>query len=276
MPATRRSSTTRARALASDSDDDTPLIVSSRKVPRSPTKRKRHSPSDIELIEILSSSDEEDQPRKRQAAASPKEQLTQLQQEIRDLKHKCARLEKVEAELEHVRKEDSELRLSSKRSGKVVLDASQLEDHINCEICTTIMWTPYTLSGCGHTFCLNCLVEWFGTTLAQHMAVHPAWRPTNQPPYHLLKQGFGAHPYIAAMIAQQGPQPEYSCPTCRAPVSTRPVEDYSLKALVRILATSVGESSPKKAPVVTKRKGKGKAKAKAIEGPFDGFFGRES
>ncbi|KAJ7497067.1 hypothetical protein FB451DRAFT_1209955 [Mycena latifolia] len=263
MPARTRKRDTN---IESESEDDTPLVIASRTVPRS-SKRKKPEP---DLIEI--SSDEEIQPRKRQATLPPKEQFKQLQQEIRNLKQKCSKLDKVEDELEHARKENSELKLASKRSGKVILDAIQLEDHISCEICTTTMWTPYILSGCGHTFCLKCLVEWFGTTLAQHMAAHPAWRPTNQPPYHLLKKEFRAHPYIAAMIAQQGPQPEYTCPTCRAVVISKPIEDYSLKAIVRAVATSVGESSPKKDPVVTKRKGKGKSKA---DGPFDGFFGRE-
>jgi len=105
------------------------------------------------------------------------------------------------------------------------------------------------------------------------MTAHPGWHRTNEPSYHLLNPRFRAHPYIAAMIAQQGPQPDYTCPTCRATVSTKPIEDYSLKAIVQAVATSVGESSPKKDPVVVKRRGKGKAKA--VDGPFDGFFGKE-
>jgi hypothetical protein len=113
-----------------------------------------------------------------------------------------------------------------------------------------------------------------GTTLAQHMAAHPAWQSSNQPPYHLLNARARAHPYIAAMVAQQGPQPEYTCPACRAAVLTKPVEDYTLKAIVHAAATSMGESSPKKDSVAVKRRGKGKAKA--ADGPFDGFFGKEA
>ncbi|KAJ6558510.1 hypothetical protein DFH09DRAFT_922415, partial [Mycena vulgaris] len=274
MPA-RRTLTTRNRdaVIASDSEDDFPLVVASRNVPRSSSKRKKHSAPEPELIEILSS-DEEVQPRKRQATTPSKDQIKQLQQEVRNLKQKCSKLEKVEGELEHSRQEIGELKLASRRSGKVVLDAAQLEDHISCEICTTTMWTPYILSGCGHTFCLKCLVEWFNTTLAQHMGAHPAWDATNQPPYHLLSARIRTHPLIAAMITAQGPQPEYTCPTCRAAVLTKPVEDYALKAIVQAVATSVGESSPKKDPVAPKRRGKGKAKA--VDGPFDGFFGRET
>ncbi|KAJ7502833.1 hypothetical protein B0H11DRAFT_1986565 [Mycena galericulata] len=271
MPARRPSNArTRGDIAVVDSEEDLPLIVSSKTVamPR-PTKRKKPSAPESELIEILSS-DDEDQPRKRQATI-PKEQSKQLQQEIRILQQKCAKLAKVEDELERTRKENGELKLAAKRSGKVVLDASQLEDHISCEICTSTMLTPYILSGCGHSYCGRCLVEWFGTCLAQHMAAHPNWRPTNQPSYHLLNPGIRAHPYIAAMMAQQGPQPEYTCPTCRAVVSTKPIEDYALKAIIQAVS---GESSPKKAPAVAKRRGKGKAKA--VEGPFDGFFGKDT
>ncbi|KAJ7755755.1 hypothetical protein DFH07DRAFT_490157 [Mycena maculata] len=260
----RRTSTTRNRdIIPADSDDDLPLVIASRTVSRSSSKRKKRSaPEPNELIEILSS-DEEIQPRKRQA--TEKEQI-KLQQEIRVLQQKYGKLED---ELESTRKENGELKLASKRSGKVVLDAAQLEDLTSCEICTTTLWTPYILSGCGHSYCSKCLVEWFGTCLAQHIATHQGWHPTNQPPYHLLNPRIRAHPYIAAMVAQQGPQPEYTCPTCRAPALTKPIEDYSLKALVSFIATGRGESPKKDAPVVKRR---GKGKAKAVEGPFDGFF----
>ncbi|KAJ7209593.1 hypothetical protein GGX14DRAFT_302122, partial [Mycena pura] len=141
-------------------------------------------------------------------------------------------------------------------------DATQFEDLINCEICTMTMLKPYVLGGCGHTFCVNCLAEWFGTILAQHMTVYPDWSSPVPPFLHLVGPRLRTDPHVAAMIARNGPQPEYSCPTCRAPVATKPVEHYILKALIQNL------SSPKNA---VKRQGKGKAKTVA-EGPFDGFF----
>ncbi|KAJ7128930.1 hypothetical protein C8R43DRAFT_1026399 [Mycena crocata] len=272
MPPRRTSTRNSDIVVASDSSDDTPLIVSSRKVARSPPKRKRPT-QEPELIEILSS-DEETPPSKRQTTISPREQVKQLQQEVRTLKQRCSKLEKVEGELEHARKENGDLKLASKRSGKVVLDAIQVEDHISCEICTRTMWNPYILSGCGHSFCLDCLVEWFGTNLAQHMAAHPGWRSTNQLPFRASDPRIRGHPYLAAVIAHQGPQPEYTCPTCRSEVSTKPREDYSLKTIIHAIATSTGEVSPKKDPVVTKRRGKGKAKA--VDGPFDGFFNKDA
>ncbi|KAJ6497832.1 hypothetical protein C8R45DRAFT_141539 [Mycena sanguinolenta] len=104
------------------------------------------------------------------------------------------------------------------------------------------------------------------------MTALPNWRPTNQPAYHRLDPRIRAHPYIAALSAAHGPQPDFSCPTCRAVVTTRPIEDYSLKALIHLVAASAGETSPQKDPVVKRR---GKGKAKAVDGPFDGFFGKE-
>ncbi|KAJ7287406.1 hypothetical protein C8J57DRAFT_585090 [Mycena rebaudengoi] len=251
------------------SDDDIPLIISSRKVAkRSPPKRKTPATPNPELIEILSSDSEESPPRKRQTTKAS-EEVEQLQQANRVLQQKCLKLE---GDLGHTQKEISDLKLASKRAGKIVLDAVELEDHLSCEICTTMMWTPYILSSCGHAYCLKCLVEWFDTTLAQHMASHPAWRPTNQPPFHRMDPRIRAHPYIALIVQQLGPQPEYSCPTCRAPVHTRPVEDYSLKAIVQAVASNMGETSPVKSPAL---KRKGKAKAKPVAGPFDRFFGKD-
>ncbi|KAJ7782855.1 hypothetical protein B0H16DRAFT_1494637 [Mycena metata] len=245
MPVARRTSSARSRDLT---------------VSHSPAKRKNHvAPNPSELIEIFSS-DEETAPRK----PTPKDQLKQVQQELRSLKQKYSKLQTVEEELERARQEISGLKDASKR-GEVVIDASKFEDHICCEICTVTMWTPYILSGCGHTYCSKCLVEWFSTCLAQHMTAHPGWRPPNgQPLYHRLDPRIRAHPYIAALATHQGPQPEFSCPTCRAVVTTKPMEDYSLKAIIHALATRC-----------RRRKGKGKAKAVVVDGPFDGFFGKD-
>jgi hypothetical protein len=117
-----------ADIIIADSEDETPLVVSSRNVPRSSSKRKKLPLLETELIEILSS-DEENQPRKRQATVPPKDQLKQLHVEIRKLKQKCAKLDKVEGELEQARKENGELKLASKRSGKVLLVRGSSYDH---------------------------------------------------------------------------------------------------------------------------------------------------
>ncbi|KAK7057439.1 RING-type domain-containing protein [Favolaschia claudopus] len=283
MPVTRvtRRSAPKPSRAAPSSDDD--IVVRGSVIIRQslPKKKKRTVPQPQELIEIFSSEEDEPPPRKM----PPANEVKELQQEIHKLKHKASQLATLETQLERAQKEIAEL----KRPGKVILDAAQLEDHLCCAICAGTMWSPYNLSNCGHTFCVKCLVEWFNTCLAQHMAANPNWHATNQPAYHLSHPRIRAHPYIAALIASQGPQPDFSCPTCRAAVTVKPIgihifamfcstlimdhsEDFSLKAIIHVVATNAGESSPKKDPV-PKRRGKGKAKV--VEGPFDGFFGKD-
>ncbi|KAJ7077357.1 hypothetical protein C8R43DRAFT_899179, partial [Mycena crocata] len=135
---------------------------------------------------------------------------------------------------------------------------SQARHYISCEVCMTTMWTPYIL-GCGHSFCVDCLVDWFGTILCQHITAHPDWRVSNQPPYHLLSPRIRALPYVAALIEQQGPQPKYTCPKCRAAVLANPVEDYTSKAVIHAVGRGIGESQE-----CTKW---------SHREPFDGFFG---
>jgi hypothetical protein len=167
---------------------------------------------------------------------------------------------------------------------------------MDCEICTSRMWEPYSyavflksipfpapfvlstssscsLPDCGHIFCLSCLQDWFGTTLAQFMNANPHYnvnQARNIPHLQLLFQNLAqnphaaAHPQVAAMLANLlPPSPHYTCPTCREPVRTRPIEVFALKAIIRVVTAAAGESSPKK--TINKN-----SKAKA--GPWDGFF----
>lgn len=125
---------------------------------------------------------------------------------------------------------------------------------------------PSSLSACGHTFCSSCLNDWFNTTLAHHMQAHPHYTAEiTVPAQFRARQN---HPRMAEAlrryIAEQRermPHPQYTCPTCREVVLTKPVEVYALKEMVRMVAAMLGgQSSPKK--VVNRAHG----------GPFDGFF----
>jgi hypothetical protein len=106
-----------------------------------------------------------------------------------------------------------------------------------------------SLSNCGHTFCQGCLTDWFNTTLAHHRS-----------------------------IGARGMAP-YTCPSCRLPARTPPVQNFSLKRIVRLAAESRGESSPRRPqapppPPMPPMRGRGSARRDSPPGPFDFFFWR--
>ncbi|CAK5262431.1 unnamed protein product [Mycena citricolor] len=133
------------------------------------------------------------------------------------------------------------------------------------------MWKPYILNDCGHTFCVDCLVKWLSACLAQHRNTHPHWRPgvPSLPPAFAYEP---RNPAIAGMVTwrYQTSQPQYTCPSCRKAMKSRPTEDYTLKALIHVLATSIGQLDPKE---MTQSRAKGCAVVS--EGPFDSFFGKD-
>ncbi|KAF9528524.1 hypothetical protein CPB83DRAFT_854310 [Crepidotus variabilis] len=261
-------------------------------IPRS--KGKIALPEDI--IEI-SSDDESDSPL---AAALPRRQPTAKTTELsssqdpaaiadfrrqisryRDETAKCKRdLDKACKELSTLREENKELQLLRKPgNNKVSLDTDKISDHLDCEICTTRMWAPYVLPDCGHTFCQSCLGDWFAQTQAQYINSHPHYNPNalmTNPAVNNLYQVVQSiiinphaanHPHVKALLNQTLPQhPEYTCPTCREPITSRPTESFVVKAMVRTVAAALGECSPKKPST-----GRGKAAANA-SGPWDGYF----
>ncbi|KAH7912285.1 hypothetical protein BJ138DRAFT_1148781 [Hygrophoropsis aurantiaca] len=209
-------------------------------------------------------------------------QLKRLEQENRKLRNQysleCQTVTQLKSKFEETTaKLKDEIDRLKPGGGGQKIDILKLDDHISCEVCANKMWSPYILPDCGHSFCETCLVDWFNTTLSQHMARHPAYNPRSPTTdlTNLVQQMLTlAHgpllPYAQAFLgayyqlqpmggANNESKPEYTCPVCRNQVKIKPVEDFKLKALVGEVASTCGEKVSHQ-------------KASQRGGPFDIFF----
>ncbi|KAN0135467.1 hypothetical protein V8E53_006746 [Lactarius tabidus] len=216
---------------------------------------------------IVISSDEEDEPRPPPKRSSRKhkrakpEEILEISEEM-PLKHEHLETESLQRRCHELEQERDVMQRENRRlaasmvqlkasTNQNTLSGSALDEALSCEVCTHPMWTPYLLANCGHTFCQGCLTDWFNTTLSQHL--------------------------------QSGTRgmPAYTCPSCRHPVRFPPVQNFTLKRLVRLAAESRGESSPQRSqppppppPVQPPSRGRGGGRRDYPLGPFMGFFGR--
>ncbi|KAJ4487146.1 hypothetical protein C8J55DRAFT_507104 [Lentinula edodes] len=83
---------------------------------------------------------------------------------------------------------------------------------LTCNICMEVFNNPFSLSPCGHTFCLQDLQEWFRKAPSMEYAMDD---DIYDPEY--------------IMNCQK------SCPTCRAIVIGRPLPVYSVKDIINAL-----------------------------------------
>ncbi|KAF4567766.1 hypothetical protein EYR40_006773 [Pleurotus pulmonarius] len=292
----RKSSSPKEQTPASDdvvvlssSDDEARAAKKAHSNKITLNKHTKPTLQSTEVIEI--SDDDEDYPVVPVKPSRNMMKITELQSQIETLKESNTRMGK---EIEHTQSlldeamverdmlsnQVAELQLRQEPPS-LSIKPSDLEDQVNCEICTMKMWRPYLLPDCGHSFCESCLQDWFSTILARHMQAHPEYNANNHKrnvPAHIRQMLPYAqyHPQVQQMLAQynlQNPQPEYNCPTCRVEVKSRPIEDFALKAIVRVVANAQGEVSPQK-PVSTStsRKGKHRAPQKSQKSVWDPYF----
>ncbi|KAJ3813359.1 hypothetical protein F5876DRAFT_63204 [Lentinula aff. lateritia] len=89
---------------------------------------------------------------------------------------------------------------------------NEFETLLTCNICMDVFNNPFSLSPCGHTFCLQDLQEWFRKAPSMEYAMDD---DIYDPEY--------------IMNCQK------SCPTCRAIVIGRPLPVYSVKDIINAL-----------------------------------------
>ncbi|KAF5322491.1 hypothetical protein D9619_001364 [Psilocybe cf. subviscida] len=253
-------------------------------------------PPDEEIIEI--SSDEESSPA-RPARMAPSV-LAEHRRELSRMRAEMAKAKKekskAEAELRTVQTNMRELLAAKNKalddtknklaeaqaaatalatakahpSGSQALDPSVLDEQLECDICTRRLWTPYIIPDCGHTFCESCLIEWFGVAHAQFMQDHPV-NPMQHDLLYILDHVartpglLQSRNILDVLRSRLPPTPKYTCPSCRGPVTSRPVEDYSLKQVVHKVAEAMGEKPPPS-------KNSGKNGKGTTGGIWDGFF----
>jgi len=225
----------------------------------------RSAPGPYKASVIVISSDEDEEPipaakrgHRKHRRSRPEGDVLEIvddksvkpkEPEIENLRRRCDELEQerntLQKENRHLSASLKQLKANTKQN---TLDLSTLDDAVCCEVCTHTMWSPYLLANCGHTFCQGCLTDWFNTTLLHHRQSGP-----------------------------RAPLP-YTCPSCRLPVRTPPVQNFSLKRIVSLAAESRGESSPRRPqappPPVQPLRGRGGSRRDHHPGPFDGFFRR--
>lgn len=255
--------------LSSDDESSNPNKMPKRKR-ATPSRQKGTLPvsSTSNVIEI--SSDEES------GSSKPPVSCNSIAMLRKQLKEAQKEVERLQAEV-HVRDQEVLRDRSTESQDKFI---SSLEDSISCEVCTHRLWTPYVLP-CGHTFCQSCLTAWFSTAHAQHMSNHPNynaglpqlgyWRTALRQPHLPPHIRHEIQARVHAMETQ--PQPQYTCPSCRSQVKTKPVEVYALKSIVRTVASALGETSPKKpAPAPAATRTRSSTLERRVDAPWDGFF----
>ncbi|KAF5350637.1 hypothetical protein D9756_008699 [Leucocoprinus leucothites] len=111
---------------------------------------------------------------------------------------------------------------------------SHLQQSLICEICLDFLYKPFALSPCGHVACYMCLVRWF-TSVQNHVGGGNDQHNVN-PPAELND----IPRLLNSRTANRGTflRNRKSCPLCRASITSRPAEVWSIKSMVANLIKS--------------------------------------
>ncbi|KAF8798809.1 hypothetical protein BYT27DRAFT_7202503 [Phlegmacium glaucopus] len=112
---------------------------------------------------------------------------------------------------------------------------TQHQQALTCQICLDLMHKPFALAPCGHITCYNCLIRWF-TALQGPNAAGVANDNANP----LSENVDEVQLIVNSAEARRGTylRRRKTCPVCRAAVLQRPIEMWSIKAMVATLVNS--------------------------------------
>lgn len=271
--------------LSSDDDEPAPPKPVSKKVlsrdsrQRGKAKLRPAPPPPVEEVVEISS---EDDPLQQQSFAELKRQLEKTKHELEQLKraktvpvpvHSAPASADLIHKLNRVEAECAQAKAANKR----LIDA--LDEQLSCDMCYEKMWQPYSLT-CGHTFCRGCLQNWFTAELAKYMGQNPGYNPDPPVPrqYRELLRRRDLQPFQRTHLMRQIQQfydtinhPDYTCPSCRKPVTTKPIEAFTVKNIVTAVAEAeAAEARLQGKPAASSRRA-GPSRARE-NNPFGGFF----
>ncbi|KAI1786176.1 hypothetical protein LXA43DRAFT_1099467 [Ganoderma leucocontextum] len=254
-------------------DNDVPPGRKGKSGKRKPPKQAPQPlTSRSEIIEISSDEDKSPAKKPRVDRSADRKQKKALK---KGLKAALDATEAVTADLDPVPASGSaaEVKKTSAQTDKHLMTI--IAEKIDCPICFRKMWRPYTLTECGHSFCVSCLQVWFNTAYAKHLDEYPAYNPQQLIPATVRAQLARADipPRIrrdlksmVAGIFHETRRPQFSCPNCREPVHAPPVENFVLKDLIHTIGDPAQGEPPHE----------GSTRALLVEvrldEPFCGFF----
>ncbi|KAK7024298.1 E3 ubiquitin ligase [Paramarasmius palmivorus] len=131
-------------------------------------------------------------------------------------------------------------RITALQSSHLDIDDEDIADTLQCGICMSMMKQPFVVPECGHSFCFPCLEQWFSEALNAHKQANPRWDSDDRESFRLpsglrraVRSAKDASDILPLLLDQAPQQPAYTCPGCRQQVRFRPVENFSLKTILR-------------------------------------------